>query len=70
MPEQPVAPEFLTEDELDEMLGFLDEVRESGATNMFGAAPYLREMFGLEKGEARTMLSYWMKTFSARHPNG
>lgn len=42
---------------------FLDELRESGETNMFGAGIYLQEEFGLEKREAREVLSNWMKNF-------
>lgn len=52
-------PEFVE----DEHLLYLDELRETGVTNMFGAAPYLREMFDLNKAEARQTLGYWMKTF-------
>ena len=26
---------------------FLDELRESGVTNMFGAVPYLQEEYGI-----------------------
>ena len=52
-------PEFVE----DEHLLFLDNLRETGATNMFGAAPYLSEIFDLGKAEARQILSYWMKTF-------
>jgi hypothetical protein len=50
----------------DEHLTYLDAVRESGATNMFGAAPYLVAEFGLDKRESREILSYWMKTFGER----
>ena len=28
---------------------FLDELREAGQTNMFGAIPYLQNKFGLER---------------------
>ena len=42
---------------------FLEELRESGETNMFGAAPYLQEEFGLTKQEARAILSEWMRTY-------
>ena len=42
---------------------FLDELRESGETNMFGATPYLQEEFGLTKQEARAILQQWMKEF-------
>jgi len=52
----------------DEMLDYLDGLRESGATNMFGAAPYLADEFGMEIKDARSVLSYWMTTFSERHP--
>jgi len=48
----------------DEMLGFLDDLRESGVTNMFGAAPYLKDEFdNLSMAEAREVTKYWMKTF-------
>jgi hypothetical protein len=51
----------------DDMLEYLDELRESGVTNMFGAAPYVEVAFGLTTNEARSVLSYWMRTFSERH---
>jgi len=63
--EEKVRPEFLEE----RMLSFLDALRESGATNMFGATPYVQQMFPeLSKNEARKVLTYWMETFSDRHP--
>lgn len=43
---------------------FLDDLRESGETNMFGAAPYLRrEWPELTKNEARDVLKAWMGQF-------
>ena len=45
---------------------FLDELRRSGRTNMFGAAPYLCEMFALDRQVARRILAEWMETFAAR----
>lgn len=42
---------------------FLDRLRESGSINMFGAAPYLAEAFGLSKREAREVLRQWMESF-------
>jgi len=42
---------------------FLNELRERGEINMFGAAPYLREEFELDTQEAREVLAEWMKTF-------
>ena len=53
----------------DEHLDFLDQLRESGVTNMFGAAPHLQDAFPdeLNKQDARQVLLYWMETFSERH---
>lgn len=54
--------------ELDEMLDYLDMVRETGAVNMFGAAPWLVNAFGLSKPGSHDVLAYWMRTYSERHP--
>jgi len=54
----------------DEVNEFLDELRESGVTNMFGATPYITEEFGVGVNTARGMLQVWMNTFTERHPNG
>jgi len=53
-----------TEVEQKEYFDYLAELRDSGITNMFGAAPYLQKAFGLEKDEARKILSAWMKSFN------
>jgi hypothetical protein len=50
-----------------EQLEFLDELRESGECNMFGAGPYLMDEFGLNKREASAVLIDWMGSFSKRH---
>ncbi len=47
---------------------FLDRLRESGSVNMFTAAPYIAETFGIEKKEAQQYLKNWMETFADRHP--
>lgn len=47
---------------------FLDNLRESGITNMFGAAPYIEKMFEVERKTARSLLVEWMETFDERHP--
>ena len=49
---------------------FLDIVRSSGVTNMFGAGSYIQEHFGVSKYEARDFLSEWMRTFSERSAKG
>ena len=47
---------------------YLDRLRESGITNMFGAGPYVDEEFGLGRHEAKDLLIEWMETFEDRHP--
>jgi hypothetical protein len=51
----------------DEHLEYLDELRESGETNMFGAGPYVMRQFGVTRPEAHKILGYWMQTFAERH---
>lgn len=47
---------------------YLDELRESGVTNMFGAAPYLMANFPhLNKKEAEEISKDWRETFGKRH---
>jgi len=57
-------PEIVTDEHLD----YLDELRESGVTNMLGAAPYLADAFEMDKQDARKVLSYWMASYGERHP--
>ena len=45
---------------------FLDELRNSGETNMYGAGPYIRDEFGLDKYQSRAILGEWMRDFEAR----
>ena len=47
----------------DEQNEFLNELRESGETNMFGAVPYIIDEFCVEKNEALEILSEWMENF-------
>ena len=42
---------------------YLEKLRQSGETNMFGSAPYLREAFGLGRREAIKILSSWMDNY-------
>jgi len=51
----------------EEYFDFLDALRRSGQINMFGAPPYMQEVFGLKKYEARDIVSAWMASFSERH---
>ena len=47
-----------------EVFEFLDALRESGATNMFGAGPYVEDTFGCDGRDARDLVIEWMETFS------
>jgi len=49
---------------------FLDVVRSSGVTNMFGAGPYIVEEFNVTRHEAKAFLLEWMRTFGERKANG
>lgn len=42
---------------------YLEELRQSGVTNMFGAAPYLMREFALSYDEASKILSDWMHNY-------
>ena len=54
-----------------EHLEYLDDLRDSGITNMFGAAPYLMDDFpDLTKAEARSIITEWMETYASRHVRG
>jgi len=51
-------------EETQEHFDFLEELRESGITNMFGAGPFLEDEFPeLNAQEARTVLGKWMDSF-------
>jgi hypothetical protein len=45
---------------------YLEELRQSGVTNMFGATPYLMEEFGLSRYEAKDILLQWMKSYERK----
>lgn len=48
---------------------FLDGLRESGITNMFGSVPYLLNQFQeLDQALAKKILVDWIETFGERHP--
>ena len=51
----------------DEHLIFLDDLRASGVTNMFSAAHYIQDQFEVDYEQAKTILAYWMETFTKRH---
>ena len=43
---------------------YLELLRRSGETNMYGATPYLEAAFGLSKNEAKKILIDWMKNYN------
>ena len=51
----------------DEHLEFLDDLRDNGITNMFGAGSYLEEAFDMSGREATYVLQQWMETYGERH---
>ena len=42
---------------------YLEQLRKSGVTNMFGAGPYLQQEFGLTRQDARDILLKWMESY-------
>ena len=54
----------LEEGVVKDMFIFLNDLRDSGVTNMFGAAPYLQKEFGIDQKSAREVLANWMQSFS------
>jgi hypothetical protein len=48
---------------MKEYFEYLEVLRKSGVTNMFGAAPYLQQEFGLTRQDARDALMKWMESF-------
>ena len=47
----------------DAHLTYLDELRESGVVNMFGAGAYFEREFDCDRLTASFILGYWMDTF-------
>jgi hypothetical protein len=53
-----------TTDQEQEVLEFLNILRDSGATNMFGAVPYIKDEFELDSKESKRLLMLWMANFN------
>lgn len=51
----------------DQINEFLDDIREMGQVNMFGAGSIVAEEFNLDDKKARDYLKNWMNTFAQRH---
>lgn len=48
---------------------YLNKLRESGETNMYGASPYLQCAFDMTRREASKVLIEWMEWVSANPSN-
>lgn len=59
-------PDYCT----DEMLSFLDGVRETNMINMYAAGPLLRDSFDLDKQQAKEVILYWMDSYEERNKDG
>lgn len=46
------------------VLNYLNELRDSGETNMFGARPYIIRKFPVSSDEAKRLLMLWMHNFN------
>lgn len=53
----------ISKEEKEHIFNYLEDLRESGQTNMFGAAPYISEEFALNKYQAREILAEWMNSY-------
>tara|TARA_R110001606_G_C14958468_1_gene601594 strand:+ start:74 stop:241 length:168 start_codon:yes stop_codon:yes gene_type:complete len=40
---------------------YLDNLKDSGVTNMMGATPYIQEEFNLDKETSKNLLINWIK---------
>jgi hypothetical protein len=58
-------PTFLTEEDLNAVVSYLNAVRDSGRVNMFEAPRYLRSEFGYNQENSLTLFVYWASTFDS-----
>jgi hypothetical protein len=56
-------PDLVTQKHLE----LLDDLRDSGYTNMFGAGRCLMREFSVSRSESHIILKYWIDTFQERH---
>jgi hypothetical protein len=48
------------------VFNYLDALRDSGITNMFGATPYIERVFDIPRKEAMDLLVEWMESFKEK----
>lgn len=56
---------FKITQEEKEIFDYLNELRDSGVTNMFGASTYIVDEFDITSKEASVILVKWMNNFNA-----
>ena len=61
-----MAEQILTDTPNEVVFIFLDDLRESGVTNMFGSGPFIRDEFGCTKQEATKLFVAWTEAFAKR----
>ena len=49
---------------------YLEHLRRSGVTNMYGAAPYLMKAFDISKNDAVRILADWMQNYDRKDYEG
>ena len=52
-----------SEDDIKDFFDFLNNLRDSGVTNMYGATPYLQDEYEMSEQHATKILVAWMKSF-------
>lgn len=53
---------------LGKYFAYLDRLRESGVTNMYGAGPYLEAAYGISREKSTPVVRMWMQTFDRDTP--
>ncbi len=53
--------------DVNEVLVYLDTLRESGTINMCAAGSWIQNAFGVNRREARRLLRHWQETFVERN---
>lgn len=60
-------PKISEDYDTKEVFTYLDRLRISGITNMFGATPYVVDEFNMSSELARKYLVSWMEHFKDNH---
>ena len=52
------------ENDDDYVWEYLERLRKSGIVNMYGAVPYIQDVFNTDRAEASEYLKYWMQHYT------